>query len=470
MLGLTPNIYALKYLYAQTGKYQNVKLLITNARSNIQFGYQNELNYMHDDGSFSAFGKSDKNGSSWLTAFVIKSFSQAKQYVETIDESVIKKSINWLISNINEDGSFSEPGTIIHRDMQGGVNSKLTSTSYILASLLESNIFDFLNQKILNSIAKSTKFLEKHFESIQNDTYSLSLITYALNLGNSNLGDKSFFLLNSLAKKHNDDELYWSSSSLKTEESTETASSDIEMTSYALLTYLLRGEISKSLAIVKWLISKSNSLGAYSSTQNTILALQSLSQFGLSIMTANESYTYNIDINITAENSFNQTLVRSFNVNDKNSFILQTWNLPDCNYNLSVNANGNGFASLQVISKYNLKSVAEQEAFSLEQKVLFSNESINKVHVQTCVQYHDISDNQTGMSIIEASLFSGFEVNKADMDKIVLDNYVNSELKMIEILKDNKVAFYMQKLDMKKICFNWTMTRSYFVRAFIFFC
>ena len=470
MLGLTPNIYALKYLYAQTGKYQNVKLLITNARSNIQFGYQNELNYMHDDGSFSAFGKSDKNGSSWLTAFVIKSFSQAKQYVETIDESVIKKSINWLISNINEDGSFSEPGTIIHRDMQGGVNSKLTSTSYILASLLESNIFDFLNQKILNSIAKSTKFLEKHFESIQNDTYSLSLITYALNLGNSNLGDKSFFLLDSLAKKRNDDELYWSSSSLKTEESTETASSDIEMTSYALLTYLLRGEISKSLAIVKWLISKSNSLGAYSSTQNTILALQSLSQFGLSIMTANESYTYNIDINITAENSFNQTLVRSFNVNDKNSFILQTWNLPDCNYNLSVNANGNGFASLQVISKYNLKSVAEQEAFSLEQKVLFSNESINKVHVQTCVQYHDISDNQTGMSIIEASLFSGFEVNKADMDKIVLDNYVNSELKMIEILKDNKVAFYMQKLDMKKICFNWTMTRSYFVRAFIFFC
>ena len=80
MLGLTPNIFALKYLYAQSSKYQNVKMLISNARSNIQFGYQNELNYMHEDGSFSAFGKSDKNGSAWLTAFVIKSFSQAKQF------------------------------------------------------------------------------------------------------------------------------------------------------------------------------------------------------------------------------------------------------------------------------------------------------------------------------------------------------------------------------------------------------
>ena len=62
MLGLTPNIYALRYLYAQKNKYQNVKILINNARSNIQFGFQNELNYLHDDGSFSAFGKSDING------------------------------------------------------------------------------------------------------------------------------------------------------------------------------------------------------------------------------------------------------------------------------------------------------------------------------------------------------------------------------------------------------------------------
>jgi len=62
MLGLTPNIYALRYLYVQPNKYQNIKLLIRNAQQNIQFGFQNELNYMHEDGSFSAFGKSDKNG------------------------------------------------------------------------------------------------------------------------------------------------------------------------------------------------------------------------------------------------------------------------------------------------------------------------------------------------------------------------------------------------------------------------
>jgi CD109 antigen len=367
-----------------------------------------------------------------------------------------------LISNINEDGSFSEPGTIIHKDMQGGVHSKLTITSYILISLLESNIFDFLNQKILNSIAKSTKYLEKNFDSVQNDTYSICLMTYALNLGNSKLSDKSFFLLDSLAKKHNDDELYWSAASVL--ESTEASSSDIEMTSYALLTYLVRGEKNKSLSIVKWLISKSNSLGAYSSTHNTVLALQSLSQFGLSILSPDEGFNYNVDINVIAETSFNQKSSKSFNVNANNSFILQTWDLPSCDFDMNISAFGSGgIAALQAIFKYNLKNKSDQQHFSLKQKIVDTNNSINKILIETCIQYRDLNDNETGMSIFEANLFSGFEVDKADMDYLLISKNTSSELKLIEILKDNKVAFYMQKLNSKNVCFNWTMTRSYLV-------
>ena len=41
-------------------------------------GYQRELNYKHDDGSFSAFGPRDGAGSTWLTAFVLKVFAQVR--------------------------------------------------------------------------------------------------------------------------------------------------------------------------------------------------------------------------------------------------------------------------------------------------------------------------------------------------------------------------------------------------------
>ena len=48
---------------------------------------------------------------------------------------------------------------------------------------------------------------------------------------------------------------------------TDTASSAIEMTSYALLTYALRNDTSGGLPVMKWLISQQSAFGGYSSTQ-----------------------------------------------------------------------------------------------------------------------------------------------------------------------------------------------------------
>lgn len=45
-------------------------------------GYQRELLYRRDNGSFSAFGNADESGSTWLTAFVLKSFAQARTYIQ----------------------------------------------------------------------------------------------------------------------------------------------------------------------------------------------------------------------------------------------------------------------------------------------------------------------------------------------------------------------------------------------------
>ena len=52
-------------------------------------GYQRELIYRRGDGSFSAFGESDADGSLWLTAFVMKSFAQADGLIY-IDEAVLR--------------------------------------------------------------------------------------------------------------------------------------------------------------------------------------------------------------------------------------------------------------------------------------------------------------------------------------------------------------------------------------------
>ena len=76
MLDLVPNIVILDYL--KTSKRLTPQLE-AQAQKNIEHGYQKQLTYKHDDGSFSAFGNVDKSGSSWLTAFVLKSLAHARE-------------------------------------------------------------------------------------------------------------------------------------------------------------------------------------------------------------------------------------------------------------------------------------------------------------------------------------------------------------------------------------------------------
>ena len=81
-------------------------------------GYQRELNYRHRDGSYSAFGENDPEGSTWLTAFVVRSFAQASNYIY-IDKDDLKVSISWLKRLQNpETGCFESRGKLCHKDMK----------------------------------------------------------------------------------------------------------------------------------------------------------------------------------------------------------------------------------------------------------------------------------------------------------------------------------------------------------------
>uniref|UniRef100_A0A8C5PZS9 Uncharacterized protein n=1 Tax=Leptobrachium leishanense TaxID=445787 RepID=A0A8C5PZS9_9ANUR len=75
--------------------------------------YQRQLTYKHGDGSYSAFGKSDKEGNTWLTAFVVKSFSKARPYI-FIDETHLNQSFNWLKKHRKDDGCFQTIGKLFN--------------------------------------------------------------------------------------------------------------------------------------------------------------------------------------------------------------------------------------------------------------------------------------------------------------------------------------------------------------------
>ena len=115
MITFTPNIFVRQYLASMSDDNADI---IAKTNKFMETGYQRELTHKHDDGSFSAFGNSDPSGSTWLTAFVMKCFRQAKDYID-VDQNVLDTAVDWLMDQKDSrDGKFNEPGRVLHNEMQ----------------------------------------------------------------------------------------------------------------------------------------------------------------------------------------------------------------------------------------------------------------------------------------------------------------------------------------------------------------
>ena len=70
-----------------------------------------------------------------LSAFVLRCFLEADPYID-IDQNVLHRTYTWLKGHQKSNGEFWEPGRVIHSELQGGNQSPITLTAYIVTSLL----------------------------------------------------------------------------------------------------------------------------------------------------------------------------------------------------------------------------------------------------------------------------------------------------------------------------------------------
>lgn len=132
MVNFVPNILVVKYLEVTNRRMPSV---VAKAKKFMEVGYQRELSYKHDDGSYSAFGKSDPSGSTWLTAYVVRSFHQAAKYTD-VDPKVIEKGLDFLASKQKENGEFPEVGKLFDNANQNA----LGLTSFVLIAFFENHV------------------------------------------------------------------------------------------------------------------------------------------------------------------------------------------------------------------------------------------------------------------------------------------------------------------------------------------
>ncbi|KAG7283664.1 hypothetical protein CRUP_020437 [Coryphaenoides rupestris] len=194
MIHFAPNVFVLKYLQKTRQLSTEVE---TEATDYLLQGYQRQLTYKRQDGSYSAFGERDSSGSMWLTAFVLKSFAQSRGFI-FIDPEELRAAKSWLIKHQRNEGSFPAMGRILNKDLQGGIHGKISLTAYVVAALLETGI---TTEEEKVAVAKAKEFLETNTYSAD-DPYTTALSAYALALLRSPYAPLALRRLNHMAITH----------------------------------------------------------------------------------------------------------------------------------------------------------------------------------------------------------------------------------------------------------------------------
>jgi len=453
MIVFAPDVFVTRYLEA-SGKIKPE--IMAKAEKLMITGYQRELTYRHNDGSFSAFGENDESGSLWLTAFVLKSFAQAKGMIY-IDDSILSDAVSWITSHQNSDGSFDVVGLIIHQDMMGGLKGKAGLTAYAAVALMEAG------EKTAS--AKAIAYLEKQLENID-DAYTMALTAYALEMAGSGQRDAAHDKLMGMAKE---DEygMYWGDIATVTETDSqkvarpeimpimENRTAAIETTAYAALALTLHKDNLNAGKAAKWLIAQRNAYGGYGSTQDTVVALEALTEYA----TGSRA-----DIDLTVTVKADSKTIKTLMLNDTNYDILQTIELP-INQEIAVEVNGKGEAIGQIVKRYNMPDADQDPQKILNISVDYNTTQVevnDLVKVSVDLSFNPVEQMNAGMTVVDISVPTGFAAVEDSVAAVVEQD---EHMKRYDI-SGRKVIFYVE--DMKpgdKISFSFNVKALYPVKA-----
>nr|XP_050045318.1 pregnancy zone protein-like isoform X2 [Dermacentor andersoni] len=434
MVKFTPNVYVLDYLKA-TGK--NQKEIERKAVNNLKTGYQRQQKYKHYDGSYSAFGNSDSSGSMFLTAFVVKSFKQAENYI-SIDAGNLNESIKWIITKQKTNGCFQNVGTVLSSGLKGKVNSTAPGalTAYVLTALLEGGLAD---AQVVESALRCI--------SAQRDpsAHNLALSAYAAALAGHESAKEYLEKLESIAV-HKGGLTYWSNAGKKGP----SVSADVETAAYAVLAYLKlnpQENLNKAQPIVRWMATKRNSRGGFLSTQDTVLGLQALSAFATFVSKDPVDITVKVDGNDVSE---------SYDLKEDTKLVVQEKKVVNLPNKLTSEATGPGCALVSTTLKYNVHTPPKSEGFELTATPTQEASDCNDHKLKICLRYD--GEQPSNMAVLELKLVSGYIPDEDHIYSLYREKDV--KLKRHEVEK-NQVNFYFEEITSENKCFDVRLHREF---------
>ncbi|XP_043386278.1 complement C5 isoform X2 [Chelonia mydas] len=458
LMSIAPVFYVFHYLE----KSNNWNLLgpetITsrvNMRRKMKEGIVSILSFRNRDFSYSMW--KDGTSSTWLTAFALRIFGQVSLYI-TLDQISVCNSVLWLIENCQmTDGSFKELSSYQPVKLQGTLPKEAKEKTLYLTAFsvigLAKAIHLCPTQKIQEAKNAGEGYLLKNVQAAES-TFTLAIASYALALMDSNHpGARSAFsALKKEALVKGDPPVYrfWKDTSTKLDKYVPNAGTAqiVETTAYALLTTLLSGDKVYANPVVRWLSEEQRYGGGFYSTQDTINALEALTEYSLLV----QRLLLNMDVKVAYRNYGD---LQHYKLTEEN-YIGGTLEVPLYDDIYVSTGSSTGLATVNVRTVYHKFSTSEETCdFELKVNVLTDKGERRKddnqpERLEACAKYKPSErEPQSGSShvVMDITLVSGLEANTEDLS--TLASGVDQLITNYEI-KDGHIVLQIESVPANK--------------------
>ncbi|NXY54795.1 CO5 protein, partial [Callaeas wilsoni] len=408
-----------------------------------------------------------------LTAFALRILGQVNQYID-LDQMSVCDSLLWLIDNCQmPDGSFNEFSNYQPVKLQGTLPREAKEKSLYLTAFsiigIDKSIKICPTQKVHDARSRAGDYLMQNVRLAQSP-FTVAITAYALALVdlNHHSARAAFSALKREAFVTGDPPIYrfWKDAFKAQDQPTPSSvtAEMVETTAYALLTALLRGDENYAKPIIKWLSEEQRHGGGFYSTQDTINALEALTEYSLLIKRLN----LDMDVKVAYKNSGPLNL---FKLTEDN-FVGRTMTAPLQDDLFVSTGSSTGIATVNVRTVYNTIGTSE-ESCNFELKIVPKRDDGKGYEVlwlclvrtgrvkedgeplgrlEACAKYRPSArEPRSGSAhaVMDIGLVSGVEANPEDLSTASLASGVDQLIADYEI-KDGHILLQIDSVPAHK--------------------
>ncbi|CAL8249455.1 unnamed protein product [Boreogadus saida] len=494
MKTMAPTVLALRYLDLSQQWTQLPAGKRDQALETTEKGLTRIQTFKKADGSYGAWITTPS--SYWLTALVVKVLSLLadRQMAgkappgglqghigRDVSSQDISTSVRFLLFVQKQDGSFSDPHPVIHREMDGGIRGAgkdMSMTAFIAVAL--QHAIPFVEQSMKNdvvaSIASSTSYLLSHVGELERP-YAVAITAYCLAvcLPHIDGAKPAWKQLQALAAEDDNGCRVWKDDP---ESSSQKDAITVETTAYALLTAVVHQDFPWADSASCWLVAQENYGGGFKSTQDTMVALEALAEYDVK-KPAKSFSTVEAEFFVSGRSDKGGLLLRE--PTDKVIVELKSM----IGNEIKVELKGTGNIKMKVMKHFYLMEPKDSCALlninvTLEGKAEYTSKFLNNYQYfdenydydaemdkhrtrrrreidensakENSLVYNvclSLKSNLTGMAIADITLLSGFEANTEHLD--ILKSPPELYISHYEI-SSGRVILYFNELKAESQC------------------